>query len=305
MNYYNGSNEMQALERKHRAAKSKMTSGIVLTTIGFFLFYFGIIFLFLYFLGILLIIPSIPMLIIGIINLVNGIKGRLRINRQIKILKQQNSNAQYANNYAYQPNVPQNPNGRYHPTEPQTTNANYSYQPNVPQNPNNSGSQLAAERYFVDIDLNKYSPLDCGVTYKSDKDYKFQRADGFVGSVPQNFVNRTFPKCPLCCNNPPDWTISGEGQMSWKGNLYYFKCSRCNGIISMSVPDVTTLGNGGSGVAYNPSVGLTNMIAKKSSGKDAVAVYAAIESVGRSGVSKICEGKEFKLEQMQDMFMRM
>lgn len=158
---------------------------------------------------------------------------------------------------------------------------------------------------FVDIDWKKYAPLDAGVSYNPDKDYKFHRAEGFAGSVPQTFVNRTFPKCPLCCTKDPHWTISQHNQMSWKGNLYLFKCSECDGIISMSMPDVTTLGNGGSGIAFNPGVGLTNIIAKSSSGKEAGAVYAVIESVGKSGVTPECQGREFKLEQLQDMFDRM
>ena len=73
----------------------------------------------------------------------------------------------------------------------------------------------------------------------------------------------------------------------------------------MSMPDVTTLGNGGSGIVSNPTVGLTNLMVKASSGKQVGAVYAVIESVGKSGVTAECEGKEFKLEQMQDMFLRM
>ena len=70
------------------------------------------------------------------------------------------------------------------------------------------------------------------------------------------------------------------------------------------MPDVTTLGNGASGIAGNPNVGLTNLIVKSSSGKEAGAVYAVIESVGTSGITPECEGKEFKLEDMQDMFLR-
>jgi hypothetical protein len=93
--------------------------------------------------------------------------------------------------------------------------------------------------------------------------------------------------------------------MSWKGNLYLFKCSQCDGIISMSMPDVTTLGNGGAGVAANPTVGLTNLLVKSSSGKKAGAVYAVIESVGRSGVTPACQGKEFEFEQLQQMSFRM
>ena len=157
---------------------------------------------------------------------------------------------------------------------------------------------------FVDLDWQKYNPLDAGVSYNKDKDYKFHHADGFVGSVPQKFVDRTFPKCPICCSKEPHWTISQHNQMSWKGNLYLFKCSCCESIISMSMPDVTTLGNGASGVVTNPNVGLTNLVVKASSGKEAGAVYAVIESVGNSGITHECEGKEFKLEDLQDMYLR-
>ena len=74
MNYYNEPNEMQALLSQHASAKSKMTKGIVLTSIGYFLLYFGICFLAAYLVGIIFIIPSIPLLIIGIINLVKVLK---------------------------------------------------------------------------------------------------------------------------------------------------------------------------------------------------------------------------------------
>ena len=156
----------------------------------------------------------------------------------------------------------------------------------------------------MDIDWAKYEPLDAGVSYDPQKAYGFHRAEGFAGSVPQTFVNRTFPRCPLCCHTDPYWTIAQHNQMSGKGNLYLFKCSRCEGIISMSMPDVTTLANGGSGVAANPTVGLTNLMAKASSDKKADAIYAVIESVGHSGVTSACEGKEFKLEDVQAMFSR-
>ena len=154
------------------------------------------------------------------------------------------------------------------------------------------------------LNWEQYAPLEAGVSMKPGKDYKFHRADGFVGSLPQKFVDRTFVKCPICCSANPNWTISQHNQMSWKGNLYLFKCSCCGSVISMSMPDVTTLGNGGGGVALNPSVGLTNLMVKASSGKEAGAVYAVIESVGNSGVTPACEGKEFKLEQLQQMSLR-
>ena len=151
------------------------------------------------------------------------------------------------------------------------------------------------------LNWKKYNPLEAGVSMKKDKDYGFHRADGFAGSLPQKFIDNHFPRCPLCCSNQPHWTISQHNQMSWKGNLYLFKCSCCDGIISMSMPDVTTLANGAVGVMANPNVGLTNLLVKSSSGKEAGAIYAVVESVGRSGVELDCEGKEFKIEHVKDM----
>lgn len=73
----------------------------------------------------------------------------------------------------------------------------------------------------------------------------------------------------------------------------------------MSMPDVTSLGNGGVGFAANATVGLTNLLVKSTSGKETGVVYAVIENVGKSGVTPECLGKEFKLEDIQEMATRM
>ncbi len=220
----------------------------------------------------------------------------------------QNVQPQYAQPQNVQPQYAQPQNVQPQYAQPQRVQPQYApprnVQPQQAQAQPQNAQPRTEEKPPVDLDWKKYNPLDAGVSYKADKDYKFHRADGFVGSVPQKFVDRTFPRCPVCCSNQPYWTISQHNQMSWKGNLYLFKCSQCQSIISMSMPDVTTLGNGGSGIAFNPNVGLTNLVVKASSGKEAGAVYAVIESVGNSGVTRECEGKEFKLEQLQDMFLR-
>ena len=284
-------------------------------------------------LGLFFVLVSCAFLGIGIPFLISGIVNTIKLNRKISIAKREMNNTAYtqpqANGYYAQQQYTQQQYAQqqyaqqqYAPQQPQMNNfysapqQQYTPQP-MPQQQyanynntqsnqsfNSNANQGSANTGFIDLDWRKYAPLDAGVSYAKDRDYKFHRAEGFAGSVPQTFVNRTFPKCPICCSNDPYWTIAQHNQMSWTGNLYLFKCSRCEGIISMSMPDVTTLGNGGSGIAANPTVGLTNLMAKSSSGKEAGAVYAVIESVGHSGVTPECEGKEFKLEQMQDMFLR-
>ena len=288
------------------SARRKRTLGIIFTSIAAFLFYLVYLLLIM---GIrfgggavMFVLMALPFFGVGIPFLLKGILGTVKANRQISLLKAAQPKAaptvvsapvvaapKVEEKVEAAPVVEVKPEPEVQPVEePKTAE---------PEAPKATG--------FVDIDLEKYAPLDAGVSYNPTKDYKFHRADGFVGSVPQTFVNRTFPKCPICCSDKPEWTIAQHNQMSWKGNLYLFKCSHCDAIISMSMPDVTTLGNGGAGVASNPTVGLTNLMVKASSGKEAGAVYAVIESVGKSGVSPICQGKEFKLEQLQDMFLRM
>ena len=81
---------LMELLAEHAAEKRKLTKGIVLTVIGEFLFCFGAPFVALYLLGLILVIPSIPMLVVGIKSLVAGIKGVIRANRAIKLYKRAN-----------------------------------------------------------------------------------------------------------------------------------------------------------------------------------------------------------------------
>ena len=295
---------LEQLRQEQSSAKAKMILGIVFSSVAVFI-------TFLWFALIIedddffpLILFAMPAYGVGIPFLVTGIVNTVRCNHDIALINQ--------TNHTYTQKVPQKeapvPTPVYQQpavqVQPQPQEA-VQNQPEVsmPVNNNNIAPQSKND-IVIPLDWQKYNPLEAGVSYKKDKDYKFHRADGFAGSVPQKFVDRTFPRCPICCSNEPHWTISQHNQMSWTGNLYLFRCSHCNAIISMSMPDVTTLGNGASGIIGNPNVGLTNLLVKKSSGKEVGAVYAVIESVGTSGITAECEGKEFELEDLQDMLLR-
>ncbi|MBR5797634.1 MAG: hypothetical protein IKY29_01640 [Clostridia bacterium] len=298
--------EKTALYRTHRKAKSKLVWGIVLMALAFVVEIAGLMAMMAdYMTGLLMVAATGVMWAIGIPCFITGLIGTIKSNRRISQYEQEQKNAAAqaapaasvavaapVEQAAAEENAAEEPASQELAAEPATE------EPAAEE-------ATASATGFVDIDWQKYAPLDAGVSYKKDKDYKFQRYDGFAGSVPQKFVDRTFIKCPICCSAKPNWTLSQHNQMSWKGNLYLFKCSCCEGIISMSMPDVTTLGNGGSGVALNPTVGLTNLMVKAGSGKEAGAVYAVIESVGTSSVNPVCEGKEFKLEHVQEMMLRM
>lgn len=312
---------MEQLLQEQAAAKKKLILGIVFSAIAFtqtYLVFFlaiygrlmGAIFVLLLMAALACGGVGTPFLIIGIVKTITS-------NRKIALAKRENSSTP-VNAQPIPPQAVPVARPAYVPPQPQmgpqTTYASRPQPAPVPQPqtipqatpvpPTAPIAQASNPTEAVALDWKKYNPLDAGVSYQANKDYKFHRADGFVGSVPQKFADRTFPRCPMCCSNAPHWTIAQHNQMSWKGNLYLFKCADCGSVISMSMPDVTTLGNGASGVVSNPSVGLTNLMVKASSGKEAGAVYAVIESVGSSGVSCECEGKEFKLEHLQDMFLR-
>lgn len=117
----------------------------------------------------------------------------------------------------------------------------------------------------------------------------FKRYDGFTGSIPQKFIDNNFPKCPMCGTNEPHWTINQK--MGWV-NRYLFKCSKCEAIISSSVPDVTGFGR-------SP---LTTLgIAKALGGKKMSVIYMKVNEVGNMQTTKIHEGKEFTMEELKEM----
>ena len=283
---------LDQLIRSRNSAKVKLILGIVFIAVGFFLSLLAILvslveLLLLAWMMVFVVFAlngvGFPFFIIGLIN-------TIKLGRAISLAQREKSTVTERPAEVRRPVAPSNP--VVEQARPVAQNGYPMAQ---------RGANVGGAAY---LDWQKYAPLNAGVSYNANKNYNFHRADGFVGSMPQKFVDRTFPKCPICCSNEPYWTISQHNQMSWKGNLYLFKCSCCESIISMSMPDVTTLGNGYGGVAANPNVGLTNLMVKASSGKEAGAVYAVIETVGISGVDRNCEGKEFKLEHLQDMYLR-
>jgi len=117
----------------------------------------------------------------------------------------------------------------------------------------------------------------------------FKRMEGFAGSVPQKFIDNRVPKCPMCGTTNPHWAID---QKMGLVNRYLFKCEQCKCILSATVPDVT-------GIARTPitTLGLAKMIG----GKKASTIYMKIDDVGIMQTTKIHEGKEMGLEELNDL----
>lgn len=120
----------------------------------------------------------------------------------------------------------------------------------------------------------------------------FKRMEGFAGSVPQKFIDNNVKKCPMCGTNNPHWAIDMKMQMKLEGNLYLFKCKQCNCIISATVPDVT---------GFNNTILTTTGFIKKLSGKKNGVVYMKIQDVGNAQTTKLYEGKEMTLQELNKL----
>ena len=120
----------------------------------------------------------------------------------------------------------------------------------------------------------------------------FKRMEGFAGSVPQGFIDRSLKVCPLCGTNNPHWSIDQKMQMKLEGNLYLFQCEQCKGVLSSPVPDVT---------GFNNTVLTTTGLLKKLSGKKNGVIYLRIYDSGNNFDLKDSIGKEYTLQELNQM----
>ncbi len=120
----------------------------------------------------------------------------------------------------------------------------------------------------------------------------FKRMDGFAGSIPQRFIDSKVPKCPMCGTDHPHWAIDMKMQMKLEGNLYLFKCEQCGCVLSSPVPDVTGMNN---------TVITTTGLLKRLGGKKNGVIYMKVQDVGTVQVTKMYEGQEFTLEELNKM----
>lgn len=115
----------------------------------------------------------------------------------------------------------------------------------------------------------------------------FKRYDGFIGSIPQKFIDRNFPKCPMCGTTEPYWTI--RTQMGWL-NRNLFKCDKCGCILSAEVAETAGM---------NKTVLTTTGLFKALSGKKNRTTYLRVEEVGTAQVTETYKGREMPMEELQ------
>ena len=120
----------------------------------------------------------------------------------------------------------------------------------------------------------------------------FKRMEGFVGSVPQGFIDRSVKICPFCGSSNPHWAINQKIQLKLEGDLYLFQCEQCSGVLAAPVADVT---------GYNNTMLTTTGLLKKLSGKKNGVIYMRVFAAGRNGEFADSIGKEFTLQEINEM----
>ena len=128
--------------------------------------------------------------------------------------------------------------------------------------------------------------------------FEFKRYDGFVGSVPQKFIDSNFPKCPMCGTNEPYWKLKDKVEMM--NNRTMFLCDKCGAILSATTADLSGMSKSKAAVLFT-TAGLMNAIGKKASGKQVSTTYIKIEEVGNAQTTEIYKGREFSIDELKKM----
>ncbi|MDO8249105.1 MAG: hypothetical protein Q7T78_05215 [Rhodoferax sp.] len=116
----------------------------------------------------------------------------------------------------------------------------------------------------------------------------FKRCDGFVGSIPQKFIDNNFKKCPMCGATEPHWTL--RSKMSWTTNRNLFKCDKCACILSAEVAEIAGM---------NKTIITTTGLLKALSGKKNRTTYLRVDEVGTAQVTETYKGREMSMEELQ------
>jgi hypothetical protein len=119
----------------------------------------------------------------------------------------------------------------------------------------------------------------------------FKRRDGFVGSVPQKFIDNNMKKCPMCGTENPHWAVD-EKMGFVKMNRFLFKCEQCDCILSATIADVT---------GYTRTLMTWEGLAKSLSGKKTKSVYFKVDEVGNMQTTQIYKDQEYPIEGLIEM----
>ena len=81
------------------------------------------------------------------------------------------------------------------------------------------------------------------------------------------------------------------------GNRTLFLCDKCGAILSATTADLSGLSSSKVGILTTD--GLFNALGKKALGKKVDTVYIKVEEVGNAQTTKLYQGKEMPIEELQ------
>lgn len=103
----------------------------------------------------------------------------------------------------------------------------------------------------------------------------FKRVEYFTGCLPQRFIDKNVPNCPICKSSNPHWMLN---EKVIDVPRYLFKCQNCACTISSPIADVYNFSR-----AILTSIGCSKEYAEKIRGT----IKLKIESVGYTQTSSI------------------
>lgn len=113
----------------------------------------------------------------------------------------------------------------------------------------------------------------------------FKKMVGFVGRIPNNFIHKNLPICPMC-GQKTEWEL--DQKIGMMNSIYLFRCEQCETVLSTPVNDIA-------------KINTTVMFVKKMSGKKALTAYFKVVDVGRAQTTKMHLDQEYELHQLQEM----
>ena len=122
----------------------------------------------------------------------------------------------------------------------------------------------------------------------------YERKEGAMCNIPQDFADKKIGKCPFCGTQEPKWLVKEEWKFFYSNN-YYFKCPACETELMVSKDDVTGLGYTTASPAGKR---------KKKDGKIMNQPYVTVVKIGLSAKTHenmILQGEELPLVQLKNV----
>ena len=128
---------------------------------------------------------------------------------------------------------------------------------------------------------------------------KFKRYDGYVGCIPQKFIDSHLPICPFCGSNNPHWLLDSRMEMTLAGSRTYYQCECCRGIMSSTAADAGA--ENGKNFMINPAMAAMNAAHKGTKHQEVGVAYMRVDDLGTVCTHQEWLGQEFPITYFQDV----